>query len=127
MKAPPPKAPEKTALEKLDAPLIRIMTITTPAPTTKTDPWSIEAQVERDIAIVSTILARYCQCRDLIELRGNRSVGIGELCDALVDRADLCCLLSSDQLAEKEHQRVRGCDCGCDRDETCEKFNKALE
>ena len=126
MKTPPPKPSEKTALEKLDSPISRIMSNSTPPPTTKTDPWSIEAQCQRDIAIVSTILARYCQRRDKLELRGNRVVGIGEIVDAMIDRADLCCLFSSDQLAEREHHRVRECDCGCDRDETCERFNNSL-
>jgi hypothetical protein len=130
MKTSPPKSPpHETDEQKLDTPFDRIMTstINTPAPTTRTDPWSIESQCKRDIAIVSTILARYCGHRDKLALRGNREIGIGELVDAMIDRADLACLFSSDQLAEREHQRVRGFDCGYDRDEECERFNKALK
>ena len=55
----------------------------------------IEAQVQRDIQIVSMILQRYCQHRDKLELRGNRTLGLGELVDAMLDRADLCCLFNS--------------------------------
>ena len=65
------------------------------------------------------ILQRYCQHRDLIELRGGRTIGIGELVDAMIDRCDLCALFSSEERSR--------CTCGCDdRDEACEKFNKSL-
>ena len=129
MKTSPPKSPPETDEQKLDTPFDRIMTstINTPAPSERTNPWSIESQCKRDVAIVSTILARYCQRRDKLELRGNRTIGIGEIVDAMIDRADLCCLFTGDQLAEREHQRVRGCDCGCDRDEECERFNRTLK
>jgi hypothetical protein len=114
-------SPEKTMFEQqLDSPLSRIMSIVTPPPTERTDPWSIEQQCQRDIQIVSMILRRYCQHRDKLELRGNRTVGLGELCDAMLDRADLCALFSSEQ-------RGRDCDCGCERDEECQKFNQALK
>jgi hypothetical protein len=126
--SPVPKPPETTDEQKqLVTPFDRIMNIVTPPPTTKSNPWSIERQCQRDIAIVSMILQRYCGHRDKLELRGNRTIGIGEIVDAMLDRADLACLFNSDQLAEQEHQRVRGCDCGCDRDETCKRFNKALK
>jgi hypothetical protein len=120
MKTSPPKLPPETDEQQFDSPLSRIMNIVTPPPTSPGDPWSIEGQVMRDIQIVSTILARYCQRRDKLELRGGRMIGIGEICDALIDRADLCCLFSSEQRGQQR-------DCGCDRDETCEKFNRSLK
>jgi len=111
-----------------------MITPSTPPPFASTNPWSIEAQCARDCAIVSTILRRYCQKRDLIELRGGRTIGIGELCDAMCDRADLCCLFSDIELAEQEQRRERGCDCGCggvackrDRASVVEKFNRFTE
>ena len=119
MKASPPKPPE-TDEPKLDTPLSRIMNIVTPPPTEKSNPWSIEQQCQRDIAIVSTILRRYCQHRDLIELRGNRTIGIGELVDAMLDRADICALFN-------DAPPQRDCGCDCDRDETCARFNEALK
>ena len=103
------------------------MNIVTPPPTERTNPWSIEAQCQRDIAIVEMILQRHAQHCDLLALRGNRTIGIGEICDAMIDRADICCLFTSDQLVEREYRRERACDCGCDRDEECEKFNKSLK
>ena len=66
------------------------------------------------------ILRRYCQHRDKLELRGNRVVGISEICDALLDRADLCVLFNGEP-------RKRDCGCGCDADSECEKFNRSLE
>ena len=119
MKAPPPKQPEIDE-QQLDTSLDRILNNNTAPPTAeRTDPWSLEQQTLRDIAIVTTILRRYCQHRDLIALRGNRTVGLGELTDAMIDRCDLCALFSSEQRSR--------CTCGCDdRDETCARFNEAL-
>ena len=53
MKTSTPK-PHETDEQQFDSPVARIMNITTPPPTTKSNPWSIEAQCQRDIAIVST-------------------------------------------------------------------------
>jgi hypothetical protein len=58
------------------------------------------------------IQQRYCGHRDKLELRGNRTVGLGEIVDAMIDRADICALFNG------EPRRERDCDCGCDRDET---------
>ena len=118
MKTSPPKPPE-TDERKLDTPFDRIMNIVTPPPSERADPWSIEQQTLRDVQIVSMILQRYCGHRDKLELRGNRYVGLGEICDAMIDRADICALFSSEQR--------RSCTCGCDRDETCERFNEAVK
>jgi hypothetical protein len=109
-----------------------MITPSTPPPFASTNPWSIESRCARDCAIIETILRRYCQCRDLIELRGGRVIGIGEIVDAMGDRAALCCLFSGEQLAEQELRR--DCDCGCggvaacerDRASVVENFNKAL-
>ena len=120
MKTSPPKLPPETDEQKLDSPLTRIMSIVTPPPAEKTNPWSIEQQCQRDIQIVSMILRRYCQHRDKLELRGNRVVGISEICDALLDRADLCVLFNGEP-------RKRDCGCGCDADSECEKFNRSLK
>jgi hypothetical protein len=127
MKAPPPPKSPETDEQKLDSPLSRIMNIVTPPPTQPQNPWSIEQQTQRDIQIVSMILRRYCSHRDKLELRGGRTIGIGELCDAMIDRADLCCLFNGEP-------RRRDCDCGCgdvacerDRANVVEEFNKALK
>jgi hypothetical protein len=81
VKAPSVKPPETTTLEQqLDAaPRIITPSTGTAPPSEERDPWSIESQLERDVAIVSAILKRYAQRRDKIELRGNRTIGIGEL------------------------------------------------
>ena len=91
MKASPPKPPE-TDEPKLDTPLSRIMNIVTPAPTERSNPWSIEAQGQRDVSIVSTILQRYRQHRDKLELRGGaRSVSASSLTRCSIARTSALC------------------------------------